>query len=298
MRAYNTKNFLKILVSLHKTDTLKILFPTILLVGIYCYGVYYLEVEYLHLNSKSSISNIGMIHSLLGFVLSLLLVFRTNTAYDRWWEGRKLWGQLVNDSRNFAIKINAILANDDDYNRSFFRKSISYFPHLLSRHLSKESTEFALDESYNELYDAEKAQHPPVSLVNMMMNRILHLHRENKISGEQMIFLDKQLSGFLEVCGGCERIKNTPIPFSYSSFVKKFILTYVLILPLSQVATVGYAMIPLTVFVFYVLMSLELIAEEIEDPFSNDENDLPTEQMAQNIEKNVQQIIYLKPKND
>jgi putative membrane protein len=77
----------------------------------------------------------------------------------------------------------------------------------LSRHLSKESTEFALDESYNELYDAEKAQHPPVSLVNMMMNRILHLHRENKISGEQMIFLDKQLSGFLEVCGGCERIK-------------------------------------------------------------------------------------------
>jgi putative membrane protein len=99
----------------------------------------------------------------------------------------------------------------------------------LSRHLSKESTEFALDESYNELYDAEKAQHPPVSLVNMMMNRILHLHRENKISGEQMIFLDKQLSGFLEVCGGCERIKNTPIPFSYSSFVKKFILTYVLI---------------------------------------------------------------------
>ena len=99
MRAYNTKNFIKILVSLHKTDTLKILFPTMLLVGAYSYGIYFLEVEYLHLTSKSSVSNIGIVHSLLGFVLSLLLVFRTDTAYDRWWEGRKLWGKLVNDSR-------------------------------------------------------------------------------------------------------------------------------------------------------------------------------------------------------
>ena len=298
MKYYDTKNWLGILFRISKSETIKKLFLPMIVMGIYSCIVAFIELKVFEINENHFLKDLSLIYSLLGFVLSLLLVFRTNTAYDSWWEGRKLWGQLVNDSRNFAIKINAILANDDDYNRSFFRKSISYFPHLLSRHLSKESTEFALDESYNELYDAEKAQHPPVSLVNMMMNRILHLHRENKISGEQMIFLDKQLSGFLEVCGGCERIKNTPIPFSYSSFVKKFILTYVLILPVSQVATVGYAMIPLTVFVFYVLMSLELIAEEIEDPFSNDENDLPTEQMAQNIEKNVQQIIYLKPKND
>ena len=81
----------------------------------------------------------------------------------------------------------------------------------------------------------------------------MNLHKEGKISAEHLIFMDNQLSGFLEVCGGCERIKNTPIPFSYSSFVKKFILTYVIILPLSQVITVGFAMIPLTVFVFYVL---------------------------------------------
>lgn len=265
---------------------------------IYASLVAYIELTVLDIHENSFLKDLSLIYSLLGFVLSLLLVFRTNTAYDRWWEGRKLWGQLVNDSRNLAVKLNAILANEDSYNRNFFRKSISYFPHLLSRHLSKESTEFALDENYNELHAAEKEQHPPLSLINMTMNRLIHLQKENKISAEQLIFMDKQLSGFLDVCGGCERIKNTPIPFSYSSFVKKFILTYVLILPVSQVATVGYAMIPLTVFVFYVLMSLELIAEEIEDPFSNDENDLPTEQMAQNIEKNVQQIIYLKPKND
>ncbi|MEG0760191.1 MAG: bestrophin family ion channel, partial [Chryseobacterium sp.] len=99
MRVYNTKNFLKILVSLHKSDTMKILFPTMILMAIYSYGIQYLEVEYLHLTEKSKVSNVGLIHSLLGFVLSLLLVFRTNTAYDRWWEGRKLWGKLVNDTR-------------------------------------------------------------------------------------------------------------------------------------------------------------------------------------------------------
>lgn len=71
MRVYNTKHFLKILFSLHKSDTLKILFPSMLLVGLYSWGIQYLEVEYLHLTSKSGISNVGMIHSLLGFVLSL-----------------------------------------------------------------------------------------------------------------------------------------------------------------------------------------------------------------------------------
>jgi putative membrane protein len=298
MKYYNTKNWLGILFRIGKSETIKKLFLPMVVMAIYASLVAYIELKVFNLNQNSFLKDLSLIYSLLGFVLSLLLVFRTNTAYDRWWEGRKLWGKLVNDSRNLAVKLNAILDNEDSYNRNFFRKSISYFPHLLSRHLSEKSTQLALDENYNELFSAEKEQHPPISLINTMMNRVVHLHKEGKISAEHLIFMDNQLSGFLEVCGGCERIKNTPIPFSYSSFVKKFILTYVIILPLSQVITVGFAMIPLTVFVFYVLMSLELIAEEIEDPFSDDENDLPTEQLAQNIEKNIQQIIYLKPKND
>ena len=145
MRVYNTKNFLKILVSLHKSDTMKILFPTMVLMAIYSYGIQYLEIEYLHLTAKSKVSNVGMIHSLLGFVLSLLLVFRTNTAYDRWWEGRKLWGKLVNDTRNFAVKINAILA-EDRKSADQIARYLKYFPHFLAKHLSQESTRLALDE--------------------------------------------------------------------------------------------------------------------------------------------------------
>ena len=289
MRAYNTKNFLKILVSLHKTDTLKILFPTIFLVGIYCYGVYYLEVEYLHLNSKSSISNIGMIHSLLGFVLSLLLVFRTNTAYDRWWEGRKLWGKLVNDSRNFVIKINSILPENDVKNRTQIAKYLRFFPHFLANHLSKESTRLVLDEDFFDL-QKELQHHPPAELVFLLTKKLYQLKKENKISDTEMLFLDTQLSGFLDVCGGCERIKNTPIPYSYSSFIKKFIIFYVMALPVANVVNLGGFMIPITMFVYYVLMSLELIAEEIEDPFNNDENDIPMEAISQNIERSINLI--------
>lgn len=289
MRVYNTKNFLKILVSLHKSDTMKILFPTMVLMAIYSYGIQYLEIEYLHLTAKSKVSNVGMIHSLLGFVLSLLLVFRTNTAYDRWWEGRKLWGKLVNDTRNFAVKINAILA-EDRKSADQIARYLKYFPHFLAKHLSQESTRLALDEDYSEIEKSLK-HHGPTDLVILLTHKLHQLKKEGKISDTEMLYLDTQVSGFLDVCGGCERIKNTPIPYSYSSFIKKFIILYVLALPIAYVINLGLFMIPLTVFVYYVLMSLELIAEEIEDPFNNDENDIPMETIAQNIEKNVHQIM-------
>ncbi len=292
MRVYNTKHFLKILVSLHKSDTLKILFPTMILMAVYSYGIQYLEIEYLHLTAKSKVSNVGMIHSLLGFVLSLLLVFRTNTAYDRWWEGRKLWGKLVNDTRNFAVKINTLLSDDRDSANQIARY-LKYFPHFLAKHLSEESTRLALDEDYSEIEKSLK-HHGPTDLVILLTHKLHQLKKEGKISDVEMLYLDTQISGFLDVCGGCERIKNTPIPYSYSSFIKKFIILYVLALPIAYVINLGLFMIPLTVFVYYVLMSLELIAEEIEDPFNNDENDIPMEAIAQNIERNVHQIMSAK----
>ncbi len=263
-----------------------------ILVGLYSWGIQYLEVEYFHLTSKSGISNVGMIHSLLGFVLSLLLVFRTNTAYDRWWEGRKLWGKLVNDTRNFSIKINTILA-DNRQDAEQIARYLKFFPHFLAKHLSKESTRLALDEDYSEIEKSLK-NHGPSEIIILLTHKLNQLKKEGKISEIEMLYLDTQLSGFLDVCGGCERIKNTPIPYSYSSFIKKFIILYVFALPIAYVINIGLFMIPLTVFVYYVLMSLELIAEEIEDPFNNDENDIPMEVLAQNIEKNVHQIMNRK----
>ncbi|MFC2450813.1 MAG: bestrophin family protein [Flavobacteriaceae bacterium] len=290
MRVYDNKHWISVLLSMHKSDTLKTLGSGMVAMAVYAGIVAYLEIEYFKIDKDSSIRNISLIHTLLGFVLSMLLVFRTNTAYDRWWEGRKLLGKMVNDSRNLAIKLHAILPEDDKENRDFFKKYLCFFPHLLSRHLSKQSTkmELAQDQQHTEV---EQLPHPPNALIWRIQNQVQKLYREGVITGDQLIILDSQLSGFLDVCGGCERIKNTPIPYSYSSFTKKFIVIYVITLPIAYAMSIGYMMTLLTVFVFYVLMSLEVLAEEIEEPFNNEENDLPMELIAQNIERNIIRIF-------
>ena len=290
MRVYDNKHWISVLLSMHKSDTLKTLGSGMIAMAVYAGIVAYLEIEYFKIDKDSSIRNISLIHTLLGFVLSMLLVFRTNTAYDRWWEGRKLLGKMVNDSRNLAIKLHAILPEDDKENRDFFKKYLCFFPHLLSRHLSKQSTkmELAQDQQHTEV---EQLPHPPNALIWRIRNQAQKLYREGVITGDQLIILDTQLSGFLDVCGGCERIKNTPIPYSYSSFTKKFIVIYVITLPIAYAMSIGYMMTFLTVFVFYVLMSLEVLAEEIEEPFNNEENDLPMELIAQNIERNIIRIF-------
>ena len=290
MRVYDNKHWISVLLSMHKSDTLKTLGSGMIAMAVYAGIVAYLEIDYFKIDKDSSIRNISLIHTLLGFVLSMLLVFRTNTAYDRWWEGRKLLGKMVNDSRNLAIKLHAILPEDDKENRDFFKKYLCFFPHLLSRHLSKQSTkmELAQDQQHTEV---EQLPHPPNALIWRIQNQVQKLYREGVITGDQLIILDSQLSGFLDVCGGCERIKNTPIPYSYSSFTKKFIVIYVITLPIAYAMSIGYMMTFLTVFVFYVLMSLEVLAEEIEEPFNNEENDLPMELIAQNIERNIIRIF-------
>jgi putative membrane protein len=103
--------------------------------------------------------------------------------------------------------------------------------------------------------------------------------------------LNPELTSFLDITGACERIKNTPIPYSYSVFIKKFLFFYILSLPLGFPLTLGYFTIPVVAFISYVLGSLEMIAEEIEDPFGKDENDLPMHKMADNIRKNVNDIL-------
>src|SRR5690606_5294154 len=100
-----------------------------------------------------------------------------------------------------------------------------------------------------------------------------------------------ELSSFTDICGSCERIKNTPIPFSYSAFIKKFIFIYVMTLPFGYVFSLGYYVAPIVMMVFYVLASMELVAEEIEDPFGFDANDLPMGKIAENIKKHVAELI-------
>jgi ion channel-forming bestrophin family protein len=291
MVTYDPRNWFAAL-ALHRSDTFRKLLPLLLLIGCYTWGIAYLELKYFKLSKTHHLSNITVMHSLLGFAISMLLVFRTNTAYDRWWEGRKLWGQLVNVSRNLAVKVATYVEPTDAVTRSYFARLIALNADELRQHLQRERTRLELDtRAHPEILDFDPAKHIPSQIAALMLQRVQRLYREGRITGDQLIILNGELSAFLDICGACERIKNTPIPYSYSAFIKKFIVVYTLTLPLGFVFTLGYIAIPVVMFIFYVLASLELIAEEIEDPFGTDGNDLPMARLAQSIAKQTGEIL-------
>jgi putative membrane protein len=287
MVSYNTKDWFTFIFRFHKADTFRTLLPIMLAIGLYSGIIGYLEVEYWKLAENSYVKNITIMHGMLGFVISLLLVFRTNTAYDRWWEGRKMWGALVNNSRNFAIKLSVILTDEKDL--AYFRKLIPSYASILNKHLKDDETSKQLFDDVDLEIDHHK--HKPNQVAKMLFQKINDLYDSKKITGDQLIILNEEVKSFTDICGACERIKNTPIPYSYSAFLKKFIFFYVMTLPFGYAFSLGYYVVPVVVFIFYVLASLELIAEEIEDPFGSDENDLPTHKIAENIKKHVEELL-------
>ena len=292
MKAYNPKNWYEVLFFFSKSDTIVKLLPLLTFIFLYSLGIAYLELEYFNIGENSWVQHIPIMHSLLSFVISLLLVFRTNTAYDRWWEGRKHWGALVNCSRNLALKLNAMLPAGDKDTRAFFAEFIPQYAFALKDHLQSESTRFSLDDTdHPELAKIDADKHVPNQIAGLLFSKVEGMYKKEVISGEQFFILNQELTAFTDICGACERIKNTPIPFSYSSFIKKFIVFYVLTLPLGYVFNLGYYAAPIITFVLYVLGSLELIAEEIEEPFGTDPNDLPMQKISENIRKHVAELL-------
>ena len=282
---YNPKDWSTFIFHIHKSDTFRKLWPLMLAVAVFSGLVAFAELNFFQLSKSSYVTNIGMMHSLLGFVLSMLLVFRTNTAYDRWWEGRKLLGSLTNVSRNLALKIKALRLTEEDVR--FFEYGIPKYAFALKEHL-RERMYFGKNSL---LIEVEEGKHIPNQIAGSLINRLYELLEKGAISQEQFIVLSGDFNQFTDICGACERIKNTPIPYSYSAFIKKFIFIYVITLPFGWVFNLGYFVVPIVPFILYVLASLELIAEEIENPFGEDANDLPVDQICTNIEKHVEEIL-------
>ncbi|MGV3561330.1 bestrophin family protein [Larkinella arboricola] len=290
--SYNPKEWVRFLINFPKADTVRKLLPYLGLMAVYAFLVAILILEVFGLKDNSDLRQISLMHSLLGFVISMLLVFRTNTAYDRWWEGRRQWGALVNNSRNLALKLEPLLDKIATEERDFFRTMIPNFAYAMKNHLrtgfiEQEFTESALFH----LTDLDRDGHIPAQISAAITRKVYELQRRGIILPEHLLFLNAELLSFMDICGACERIHRTPIPYSYSSFLKKFIFIYCITLPLGYVFNLHYLVIPFAVFVSYVLASLEVIAEEIEDPFGTDANDLPAETICRNIKLSVQQLM-------
>lgn len=287
MIKYNPKSWLALIFHLTKSDTLSILWKELIFIFIFTMGIAFFEIHFF--SDAVVLEKLFSVYSILGFVLSLLLVFRTNTAYDRWWEGRKSWGALVNDSRNFAIKLTAMELSPED--NHFFGRHIGNFALCIKEHLREGTNYDLLDITPEEHIFLEKLDHIPSGIVELMYKRLSDLKKAGTLSEEDLLRLDRNLNGFLDCVGVCERIKNTPIPYSYSMFFKKFIFSYVVTLPFAFVVNFGYWSSIIATFIFYVLVSIEILAEEIEDPFGTDDNDLPTDEMAERIQGIVKTIL-------
>jgi putative membrane protein len=232
------------------------------------------------------------IHTLLGVVLGLVLVFRTNTAYERWWEGRKLLGALVNSSRNLAIKLDAFLDSGAFRERHQFASLISSFVLILPSHLRDSISDDAvnqLDATYRD--QIASAAHKPIAIMKILFNEVQSFRAKGILNIEQFLSLSQNLNEMIDAIGGMERIKKTPIPFSYSLLIKRFIAAYVFSLPFGLVHDFRWASAIIVPFVFYVMVGIEVIAESIENPFGTDADDLPTEDIAQNITRNVKEIL-------
>ena len=269
----------------HKADTFRKLIPMLSLLALFTAAIVWLELNHLHLSDTHPLKNVTLMHGLLGFAISMLLVFRTNTAYERWWEGRKLWGSLVNCSRNLAVKFQAFLPPEARAERQEVSRFIGLFAVELSDHLLRRK------KPSGDPPEIDRSRHVPAQIAGALFERLALWSDEGKLNSTQQWMLHGDLNNLLDVCGACERIKNTPIPYSYITFLKKFIVAYAVTLPLGYAFALHWLAIPVVVFVFYVLASLELIAEQIEDPFGDDSNDLPTGRYAEMIRQNVRDIL-------
>jgi putative membrane protein len=261
MITYDPKNWLRILFDFPRSPIFRTLFLDVLLAGGWAAFVTWMELDVVHVAIPLGPS----ILSILGIILGLLLVFRTNTAYDRWWEGRRLWGQLLNVARALAHQLDAMLPPDVPH-RERYAALLGAFPAVLVAHLRRPR--------------GATGAHVPNEVVRDL-SRLVHGDvARGALPREATIALTPLLVALDDITGGCERIRNTPIPFSYSSYVKQFVLLYALVLPFGLVREFGYGSVIASMLVFFATMGLELLAGEVEEPFGTDPNDLPVDEIA------------------
>jgi len=285
----SNKHWLKDIRHLFRSWTMTKIMRSVLGIGVFTAIVSVVELEIMNIPKFEFTSSV---FSLLGIVLSILLVFKTNTSYDRWWEGRQQWGSLVNHSRNLAIMANVTFPQEDRKARHRLASLISNFAIALKEHLRKGAV---VDElvylSENDRKAYIEKQHLPSHISMQIHQLIQHQYREGQITGEDLLNFKPHMQALMDIAGACERIKKTPIPFSYNVYLKVFITAYAIILPLALTPEMGYWSIPAVMFIFFAFIGIEMMAEEIEDPFGLDCNDLPIGDIAHNIKNNVFEIL-------
>jgi ion channel-forming bestrophin family protein len=284
MIRYNNKHWFKFLLSRGGY------FHEEMIISVLVYGIIVSGLVYVYHHFAFKIFDLpATFHTVLGLVIGLLLVFRTNTAYDRWWEGRKQLGALVNVSRDFSIKVKHYI--DDQQMLSL----IALYPFVLKEHFRHyDYSEVMTKIGKQHQTGFEQAAHKPNFILNELVRSCVESFNAQKITGDQLLILEKETTKLAHILGACERIKNTPIPFGYSIHLKRILLIYLITLPFGFIKLMDWYAVPFMLMVFYTMIGIELMAEEIEEPFGTDANDLPFDDLAVKIEGNIQEIVGFK----
>jgi putative membrane protein len=222
-----------------------------------------------------------------GIVLGMLLGFRTNVAHDRWWEGRRLWGQLINESRTLSAKI-AALPGISNVDRLEIGRLLTAYSLALRNRLRGLP-------GLQRVSGFEKATENPDHVPLFLHARLLTLLQVERVAGRiteiDLLNLDPHLRGFMEVCGSCERIKNTPMPLSYRSLMRHGLVLYLLTTPWLLADHLQWWDVPVMAMLGYFLLGVELIAEDVEEPFGRDTDDLALSTYCETIRSSVEQLL-------
>ena len=282
--------------------------PRILAVTVVAIIVTYVELYY-HIQEYTLTTTP---FTLIGVALGIFLGFRNSASYDKFWEGRKLWGALVNTSRNLTRQACFVIDSSHDaeelqHFREVLVKRLIAYVHALRCHLRNEETaeeikKFLPSEDWTSVVESK---HRPLAILQLL-GRDLAVARDRRgLSERSFPFMDAQLNELTNILGACERIKNTPIPFSYSVLIHRIVASYCLALPFGLVETTGVLTPVVVLLISYAFFELDAIGDEIENPFGLQPNDLPLTAISRNIEINLLELIgnpdrpeALKPEND
>lgn len=233
-------------------------------------------------------------------VLGLLLVFRTNTAYERFWEGRKIWGIITNSTRNLARQIWVSVDEKEEFDREAkvaTLKLLVAFAITTKLHLRGESVNHELEGliSKNQYYKLQEMNNPSLQVAFWISDYLQQEYERNCLNSYQLTALQELINNLVDCLGGCERILKTPIPLAYAIHLKQLILLYCLSLPFQMVKDFGFLTGMIVAIVSFTLLGIEEIGVEIENPFGYDANDLPLDTICSNMRRNIEDLITLTP---
>jgi putative membrane protein len=257
------------------------------LFGIFIYILYLYQV-------KVSLPILGNI--IPNIVLGLLLVFRTNTAYERFWEGRKAWGLLVNTVRNLSRQILVAIAEKEPSDRQAKIAAVKLLPAFaiaLKLHLRSEpvNTELEANLSVEQFDHLKTMRHPPLEIAFWISSYLQDQSIKEKLDRYQLNDMLQLLHQMVDVIGICERILRTPIPLAYSIHLKQLLMIYSLSLPFQMVDQLQWMTGPIVALISFTLLGIEEIGIQIEDPFGHDANDLPLDNICNVMTRNIEDLV-------